>query len=58
MEKALHTHRLQQYTTNLKKNVIGKLPKFKMGDLVRYLLHIEKLSKEATLSGSWMREIY
>ena len=58
MEKALHTRRLQQYATNLKKNVIGKLPKFKTGNLVRYLLRREKFLKEATLSGSWTREIY
>ena len=58
MEKALHTHQSQQCTTNLKKNIIGKLPKFKTGDLVRYLLCREKFSKEATLSGSWTREVY
>ena len=58
MEKTLHTHRSRQYTTNLKKRIINKLPKFKEGDLVCYLLRREKFSKEATLSGSWMREIY
>ena len=58
MKEALHARRSQQYTTNLQKKVIGKLPKFKEGDLVRYLLHREKFSKEATLSGSWTREIY
>ena len=58
MEKTLHTRQSRQYTTNLKKRIINKLPKFKEGDLVCYLLHREKFSKEATLSGSWTREIY
>ena len=58
MEKTLHARRSRQYTTNLKKRIINKLPKFKEGDLVRYLLCREKFSKEATLSGSWTREIY
>ena len=58
MEKTLHARRSQQYATNLKKRIINKLPKFKEGDLIRYLLRREKFSKEATLSGSWTREIY
>ena len=58
MEKTLHARQSRQYTTNLKKRIINKLPKFKEGDLVRYLLCREKFSKEATLSGSWTREIY
>ena len=58
MEDALHTRRSRQYTTNLRKKIINKLPKFKGGDLVRYLLRREKFSKESALSGSWTREIY
>ena len=58
MEDALRTRRLRQYTTNLRKKIINKLPKFKEGDLVRYLLRREKFSKESALSGSWTREIY
>ena len=58
MEDALRTRRSRQYTMNLRKKIINKLPKFKEGDLVRYLLHREKFLKESTLSGSWTREIY
>ena len=58
MEDALRTRRSRQYTTNLRKKIINKLPKFKEGDLVRYLLRREKFSKESALSGSWTREIY
>ena len=58
MEKTLHACRSQQYTTNLKKRIINELPKFKEGDLVRYLLRRKKFSKEDTLNGSWTREIY
>ena len=58
MQDALRTRRSRQYTTNLRKKIINKLPKFKEGDLVRYLLRREKFSKEFALSGSWTREIY
>ena len=58
MQDALRTRRSRQYTMNLRKKVINKLPKFKEGDLVHYLLRREKFSKESTLSGSWTREIY
>ena len=58
MEVILRTRRENQYTTNLSKQIIGKEPKFKKGDLVRYLLRREKFSKESNLSGSWTTEIY
>ena len=58
MEVILRTHQENQYSTNVSKRVIGKEPKFKRGDLVRYLLRREKFSKESNLSGSWTTEIY
>ena len=58
MEVILCTPRENQYSTNVSKRVIGKEPKFKRGDLVRYLLRREQFSKESNLSGSWTTEIY
>ena len=58
MEVMLRNHRKNQYTSNLRKNVIAKDPKFKKGELVRYLLCWEKFSKESNLTGSWTSEIY
>ena len=58
MEIILRTRRENQYTTNVRKRVIGKEPKFKKGDLVWYLLRREKFSKKSNLSGLWTTEIY
>ena len=58
MEVLLHQHRKNQYTTNLRKRIIHKKPKFKVGDTVRYLKRRSKFSKEASLMGNWSDKLY
>ena len=58
MEQTLKERRLQQYSTNIEKKLIKPAPKFKEGDLVRYLKRKSKFSKESTLVRSWSKKIY
>ena len=58
MEVLLRQHRKNQYTTNLRKCVIDKKPKFKVGDTVCYLKRRSKCSKEASLMGNWSDKLY
>ena len=52
MERLLRNKRLSQYKKNITKHVINKSPKFKIGDIVRYLKRKSKFSKEASLTGN------
>ena len=58
MEQTLKECRLQQYSMNIKKKLIKPAPKFKKGDLIRYLMRKSKFSKESSLVGSWSKKIY
>ena len=58
MERLLRNKRLGQYKKNITKRVINKLPKFKIGDIVRYLKRKSKFSKEASLTGNWSDKMY
>ena len=51
MERLLWNKWLGQYKKNIK-CVINKSPKFKIGDIVRYLKRKSKFSKEASLTGN------
>ena len=58
MEQTLKQCRLQQYSMNIEKKLIKPTPKFKKGNLVRYLKRKSKFSKESSLVGSWSEKIY
>ena len=58
MERLLWNKRLSQYKKNITKCVINKSPKFKIGDIVRYLKRKSKFSKEASLTGNWSDKMY
>ena len=58
MEQTLKERRLQQYSMNIERKLIKPTPKFKKGDLVRYLMRKSKFSKESSLVGSWSGKIY
>ena len=58
IEQTLKECRLQQYSTNIEKKLIKPAPKFKKGDLVRYLMRKSKFSRESSLVGSWSEKIY
>ena len=58
MERLLRNKRLGQYKKNITKHIINKLPKFKIGDIVRYLKRKSKFSKEASLTGNWSDKMY
>ena len=58
MERLLRNKRLGQYKKNITKRVINKSPKFKIGDIVRYLKRKSKFSKEASLTGNWSDKMY
>ena len=58
MERLLWNKRLRQYKKNITKRVINKSPKFKIGDIVRYLKRKSKFSKEASLTGNWSDKMY
>ena len=58
MERLLQNKRLGQYKKNITKHVINKSPKFKIGDVVRYLKRKSKFSKEASLTGNWSDKMY
>ena len=58
MEVLLCQRRKNQYTTNLRKCVIDKKPKFKVGDTVCYLKRQSKFSKEASLMGNSSDKLY
>ena len=58
MERLLRNKWLGQYKKNITKRVINKSPKFKIGDIVRYLKRKSKFSKEASLTGNWSDKMY
>ena len=58
MERLLRNEQLGQYKKNITKCVINKSPKFKIGDIVRYLKRKSKFSKEASLTGNWSDKMY
>ena len=58
MERLLWDKCLSQYKKNITKGVINKSPKFKIGDIVRYLKRKSKFSKEANLTGNWSGKMY
>ena len=58
MERLLRNKQLGQYKKNITKCVINKSPKFKVGDIVRYLKRKSKFSKEASLTGNWSDKMY
>ena len=58
MENILKSRRLNQYASNIRKNIISKLPRFKKGDIVRYYLRKGKFAKEAGLMGPWSKTMY
>ena len=58
MERLLQNKWLGQYKKNITKRVINKSPKFKIGDIVRYLKRKSKFSKEASLTGNWSDKMY
>ena len=58
IEQTLKECHLQQYSTNIEKKLIKPAPKFKKGDLVRYLMSKSKFSKKSSLVGSWSKKIY
>ena len=58
MERLLWSKQLGQYKKNITKCIINKSPKFKIGDIVRYLKRKSKFSKEASLTGNWSDEMY
>ena len=58
MERLLRNKRLSQYKKNITKCVINKSPKFKIGDIFRYLKRKSKFSKEASLTGNWSDKMY
>ena len=57
MEKILCACRCNQYSTNIEKKLIQPNPKFKKGNLIRYLMRKCKFSKESSLMGSWSEKI-
>ena len=58
MERLLWNKCLSQYKKNITKCVINKSPKFKIGDIIRYLKRKSKFSKEASLTGNWSDKMY
>ena len=58
MERLLWNKRLGQYKKNITKRVINKSPKFKIGDIVRYLKRNSKFPKEPSLTGNWSDKMY
>ena len=58
MERLLWNKRLSQYKKNITKCVINKSPKFKIGNIIRYLKRKSKFSKEASLTGNWSDKMY
>ena len=58
MERLLQNKQLGQYKKNITKCIIIKSPKFKIGDIVRYLKRKSKFSKEASLTGNWCDKMY
>ena len=58
MEQMLKECCHQQYSMNIERKLIKPAPKFKKGDLVRYLMRKSKFSKESSLVGSWSEKIY
>ena len=58
MERLLWNKCLGQYKKNITKCVINKSPKFKIGDIIRYLKRKSKFSKEASLTGNWSDKMY
>ena len=58
MERLLWNKQLGQYKKNITKRIINKSPKFKIGDIVRYLKRKSKFSKEASLTGNWSDKLY
>ena len=58
MERLLPNKCLSQYKKNITKRVISKSPKFKIGDIVRYLKRKGKFSKEASLTGNLSDKMY
>ena len=58
MERLLLNKCLSQYKKNITKRIINKSPKFKIGDIVRYLKRKSKFSKEASLTGNWSDKMY
>ena len=58
MERLLWNKHLSQYKKNITKRVINKSPKFKIGNIVRYLKRKSKFSKEASLTGNWSDKMY
>ena len=58
MEQTLKERRLQQCSMNIERKLIKPAPKFKKGNLVRYLMRKSKFSKESSLVRSWSEKIY
>ena len=58
MERLLQNKQLGQYKKNITKRIINKSPKFKIGDVVRYLKRKSKFSKEASLTRNWSDKMY
>ena len=58
MEMLLRQRRENQYKTNIAKKVILRKPKFKIGEMVRYLKRRSKFSKESSLTGNWSDKIF
>ena len=58
MERLLWNKHLGQYKKNITKRIINKSPKFKIGDIVRYLKRKSKFSKEASLTGNQSDKMY
>ena len=58
MERLLWNKCLGQYKKNITKRVINKSPKFKIGNILRYLKSKSKFSKEASLTGNWSDKMY
>ena len=58
MERLLWNKHLSQYKKNITKRIINRSPKFKIGDIVRYLKRKSKFSKEASLTGNWSDKMY
>ena len=58
MERLLRNKHLGQYKKNITKRIINKSPKFKIGNIIRYLKRKSKFSKEASLTGNWSDKMY
>ena len=58
MERLLWNKCIGQYKKNITKCIINKSPKFKIGNIVRYLKRKSKFSKEASLTGNWSDKMY